>query len=136
MLPGPPLWCVCARATYKGEVCSILAEQPGEDSLPLDALLILKHVSVHETVQHGGVGMDINVELQTDSLMEEEEGEKKRKENREGRRQRETHTQKIKKKPSRLAWKMGYILTGRAAHGGFRGVGLSPPPTEPPDTAD
>lgn len=53
-----------------------MAEQPGEDSLSLDALLILKHVSVHETVQHGGVGMDINVELQTDSLMEEEEGKK------------------------------------------------------------
>lgn len=62
------------RLTYQGEVGCILAEQPGEDSLSLDALLVLKHVAVHETVQHGGVGMDINVEVQTDSLMEEKRG--------------------------------------------------------------
>ena len=57
--------------TYKGEVWCILAQQPGEDSLSLDALLVLEHIAVHEAIQHGGVGMDINVELQTDSLMEE-----------------------------------------------------------------
>lgn len=78
-------WCsqgllsaVSVRVTYKGEVGCILAEQPGEDSLSLDALLVLKHVAVHETVQHGGMGMDINVELQADSLMEEKGGGTKR----------------------------------------------------------
>lgn len=80
------------RLTYQGEVGCILAEQPGEDSLSLDALLVLKHVAVHETVQHGGVGMDINVELQTDSLMEEKRGwGGTQEENRDGRRERETH---------------------------------------------
>lgn len=69
---------VSVRVTYKGEVSCILAEQPGEDSLSLDALLVLKHVAVHETVQHGGMGMDINVELQADSLMEEKGGRTKR----------------------------------------------------------
>lgn len=57
--------------TYEGEVWRVLAQQPGEDSLPLDALLILEHVAVHETVQHGGVGMDVDVELQTDPLEKE-----------------------------------------------------------------
>lgn len=94
------------RLTYQGEVGCILAEQPGEDSLSLDALLVLKHVAVHETVQHGGVGMDINVELQTDSLMEEKRGwGGGQEENRVERRERERDTQEIK--TSRLAWKMG-----------------------------
>lgn len=88
--------CVCVRATYKGEVGCILAEQPGEDSLSLDALLILKHVAVHETVQHGGVGMNINVELQTDSLMEEKRRKNRKRTERDG--DGERHTQK-KKKP-------------------------------------
>lgn len=48
-----------------------MAQQSGEDSLSLDALLVLKHVAIHKAVQHSGVGMNINVELQTDSLMEE-----------------------------------------------------------------
>lgn len=69
---------VSVRVTYKGEVGCILAEQPGEDSLSLDALLVLKHVAVHETVQHGGMGMNINVELQADSLMAEKGGGTKR----------------------------------------------------------
>lgn len=73
---------VCVCVTYKGEVWRVLAQQPGEDSLPLDALLILEHVAVHETVQHGGVGMDVDVELQTDPL---EKG------------MRETRGQRIKK---------------------------------------
>lgn len=62
----------CAYATYKGEVWCILAQQSGEDSLSLDALLVFEHIAIHETIQHGGVGMNINVELQTNSLMEEE----------------------------------------------------------------
>lgn len=49
-----------------------MAQQSGEDSLSLDALLVFEHVAIHETIQHGGVGMNINVELQTNSLMEEE----------------------------------------------------------------
>lgn len=57
--------------TYKGEVWRILAQQSGEDSLSLDTLLVLKHIAIHEAIQHSGVGMDINVELQTNSLMEE-----------------------------------------------------------------
>lgn len=48
-----------------------MAQQSGEDSLSLDALLVLEHIAVHEAIQHGGVGMNINVELQTNSLMEE-----------------------------------------------------------------
>ncbi|TNN75356.1 hypothetical protein EYF80_014403 [Liparis tanakae] len=43
----------------------------GKNRLSLDALLVLKHIAVHEAIQHGGVGVDINVELQTNSLMEE-----------------------------------------------------------------
>lgn len=49
-----------------------MAQQSGENSLSLDALLVFEHVAIHETIQHGGVGMNINVELQTNSLMEEE----------------------------------------------------------------
>lgn len=64
----PCVFCV----TYEGEVWCILAQQSGEDSLSLDTLLVLKHIAVHEAIQHGGVCMDINVELQTNSLMEEE----------------------------------------------------------------
>lgn len=60
--------------TYKGEVWCILAQESGEDSLSLDALLILEHVAVHETIQHGGVGMNINVKLQANCLMEEKWG--------------------------------------------------------------
>lgn len=65
--------CACVRvsATYKGEVWCILAQQSGEDSLSLDALLVLEHIAIHETIQHGGVGMNINVELQTNFLMGE-----------------------------------------------------------------
>lgn len=48
-----------------------MAQQSGEDSLSLDTLLVLEHIAVHEAIQHGGVGMDINVELQTHPLMEE-----------------------------------------------------------------
>lgn len=47
-----------------------MAQQSREDGLSLDALLILKHVAVHETIQHGGVGMDVDVELQANTLME------------------------------------------------------------------
>lgn len=61
--------------TYKGEVWCIFAQQSGEDSLSLDTLLVLEHIAIHEAIQHGGVGMDINVELQTHPLMEEKEGE-------------------------------------------------------------
>lgn len=55
---------------YKGEVGCVVAQQSREDGLSLDALLILKHVAVHETIQHGGVGMDVDVELQANTLME------------------------------------------------------------------
>lgn len=65
--------CVCS-ATYEREVRRILAQQPWEDSLSLDTLLILKHVAVHEAIQHGGVGMNINVELQTHPLMKDKGG--------------------------------------------------------------
>lgn len=72
-LPGSvcSLVCLCVVVTYKGEVWCILAQQSGEDSLSLDTLFLLKHIAVHEAIQHGGVGMDINVELQTHSLLEE-----------------------------------------------------------------
>ncbi len=63
--------CVSVRVTYKGEVWRILAQQSGKDSLSLDTLLVLEHIAVHEAIQHGGMGMNINVELQTNSLMEE-----------------------------------------------------------------
>lgn len=74
--PPPPslpcLVCLCANVyvTYEREVWCILAQQSGEDSLSLDTLLILEPIAVHEAIQHGGVGMDINVELQTHPLME------------------------------------------------------------------
>jgi len=64
--------------TYEGEVRCILAQQSGEDSLSLDTLLVLKHIAVHEAIQHGGVGMNINVELQTHPLMEEKREESER----------------------------------------------------------
>lgn len=90
--------------TYKGEVWCILAQQPGEDSLSLDALLVLEHIAVHEAIQHGGVGMNINVELQANSLMEEKrEGGGEREQ-----RDRKTHRQKIKH--SRLVGKMGWFF--------------------------
>lgn len=84
--------------TYEGEVWRVLAQQPGEDSLPLDALLVLEHVAVHETVQHGGVGVDVDVELQTDPLEEE---------------MRETQGQRIKKKTQRISGEDGtfFFLT-------------------------
>lgn len=85
--------CVCVCVTYKGEVWCILAQQSGEDSLSLDALLVLEHIAVHETIQHGGVGMNINVELQTNSLMEEKREKGSEREQRE----RDTERQKIKK---------------------------------------
>lgn len=47
-----------------GEVLGILAEELGEDGLPLEALLILKDVAVHEAVCHGGVGVDVDIKLQ------------------------------------------------------------------------
>lgn len=59
---------VCVGETHKGEVGCVLAQQPGEDSLPLDALLLLEHVAVHEAVEHGGVGVDVDVELQAHRL--------------------------------------------------------------------
>lgn len=73
LVPSPLIWClrVSVCITYKGEVWRVLAQQSGEDSLSLDALLVLKHVAIHKAIQHSGVGMNINVELQTDSLMEE-----------------------------------------------------------------
>lgn len=76
-LPCAGVKCLFVCATYKGEVWCILAQQSGEDSLSLDALLVLKHIAVHKAIQHSGVGMNINVELQTHPLMEEKgmEGE-------------------------------------------------------------
>lgn len=54
--------------THKREVGRVVAQQTGEDGLSLHALLLLKHVAVHEAVHHGGVSMDINIELQTHFL--------------------------------------------------------------------
>lgn len=82
--------------TYEGEVWRVLAQQPGEDSLPLDALLVLEHVAVHETVQHGGVGVDVDVELQTDPLKEE---------------MMETQGQEIKKNPQQISGKDGTFFS-------------------------
>lgn len=59
---------VCVGETHKGEVGCVLAQQPGEDRLPLDALLLLEHVAVHEAVEHGGVGVDVDVKLQAHRL--------------------------------------------------------------------
>lgn len=82
--------CVSVCATYKGEVWCVLAQQPGEDSLSLDSLLVLEHIAVHEAIQHGGVGMNINVELQTNSLMEEERDAGRGREQRDGETERHT----------------------------------------------
>lgn len=65
---GSGCLCMSVGVTYKREVWSVLAQQSGEDSLSLDTLFVLKHISIHEAVQHGRVGMDINVELQTNPL--------------------------------------------------------------------
>lgn len=54
--------------THKREVGSVVAQEAGEDSLSLHALLLLKHVAIHEAIHHGGVSMYINVELQTHFL--------------------------------------------------------------------
>lgn len=80
--------CVCLCGTYKREVWCILAQQSGEDSLSLDALLIFEHIAVHETIQHGGVGMNINIKLQTNSLM----GEKREDGNKRKQRERDTES--------------------------------------------
>lgn len=54
--------------THKREVWRIVAQESGEDGLPLHTLLLLKHVAIHEAIHHGGVSMDVNVELQTHFL--------------------------------------------------------------------
>lgn len=56
---------------YIGEVLSVLAEELGENSLPLEPLLIFEDVAVHEAIHHGGVGVDVNVKLQTCFLLRE-----------------------------------------------------------------
>lgn len=89
----PGAWIQCVWVTHKGEVWCILAQQSGEDRLSLDPLLVLKHVAIHEAVQQGGVGMDIDVELQTNPLKDRE------REGRDGDRQ--------KMKYSRLVGMMG-----------------------------
>ena len=66
--------CACVRvhrgAPHQGEVGRVVAEQPGEHGLPADPLLLLEHVAVHEAVQHGGVGVHVDVELQVHPLTE------------------------------------------------------------------
>lgn len=57
--------------TYVGEVLGILAEELGENGLPLEPFLILKDVAVHEAIHHGGVGMDVNIKLQARFLLKE-----------------------------------------------------------------
>lgn len=76
-----------------------MAKQPGEDSLSLDALFVLKHIAVHKAIQHGGVGMNINVELQTDSLMEEKRKGGDKREHRDTETEEHTqHTQQVREK--------------------------------------
>lgn len=54
--------------TYIREVFSILAEQLGKNSLSLKSFLVFKDVPIHEAIHHGGVGMDVNIELQVNLL--------------------------------------------------------------------
>lgn len=57
--------------TYVGEVLSVLAEELGENGLPLEPFLVLKDVAVHEAVHHGGVGVDVDIKLQACFLVRE-----------------------------------------------------------------
>lgn len=57
--------------TYIGEVFGILAEELGENGLPLEPFFILKDVAVHEAIHHGGVGVDVNIKLQACFLLRE-----------------------------------------------------------------
>ena len=57
--------------THVGEVLGVLAEELGENRLPLEPLFILKDVAIHETIHHGGVGVDINIKLQACFLLRE-----------------------------------------------------------------
>lgn len=66
----------CVALTYKGKVWRILAQQSGKDSLSLDTLLVFEHISIHEAVLHGGVRMNINVELQTNPLTKRQQNER------------------------------------------------------------
>lgn len=62
--------------TYIGEVFSILTEQLGKNSLPLKSFLIFKDVPIHEAIHHGGVGMDVDIELQVNLLLRENNNNK------------------------------------------------------------
>lgn len=57
--------------TYIGEVLGVLAEELGENGLPLEPSLVLKDIAIHEAIHHGGVGVDVNVKLQTCFLLRE-----------------------------------------------------------------
>ena len=65
-------------APHQGEVGRVVTEQPGEHGLPADALLLLKDVAVHEAVEHGGVGVHVDVELQVHPLEERGGGGERR----------------------------------------------------------
>jgi hypothetical protein len=58
--------------TYIREVLSILAEKFGKNGLPLEPFLILKDIAIHETIHHGGVGVNVNIKLQACFLLTEE----------------------------------------------------------------
>lgn len=57
--------------TYIGEVLRILAKELRKNGLSLEPFLILKDIAIHEAVHHGGVGMDVNIELQAYFLLKE-----------------------------------------------------------------
>lgn len=57
--------------TYVGEVLGILTEELGKNGLPLEPFFILKDVAIHETIHHGGVGVDVNIKLQACFLLRE-----------------------------------------------------------------
>jgi hypothetical protein len=57
--------------TYIGEVLGILAKEFWKNGLPLEPFLILKDIAVHEAIHHGGVSVDVNIELQACFLWKE-----------------------------------------------------------------
>lgn len=48
-----------------------MAQELWENGLPLEPFLVLKDVAIHEAIHHGGVGVDVDIELQACFLLEE-----------------------------------------------------------------
>jgi len=70
----PPSSCPCfdnvsvERCVSETEIFCMTAHEPGEDSLPLEAIFIIIDIAIHETITQSGVGMDVNVKINVQHL--------------------------------------------------------------------